>query len=949
MMYMFFQQEEKSSWHPALASERDNLIRTKKPALVSVLNVDHSFDTDLTLEEVRALRYEGPFYVDFDAADIDEATEQFKLFLVNLKAVGVNLGGLRLFCTGKKGYHIEFPAGMFMGKVPPTGTQGLPHIYKEMAKALYVDTLDMRVYSTKRGRMWRCPSVKRTDNGAYKVQISAEEALSIDAEIYAQLCSSPRNTLPTEPPSLNPELALLYAQSRDKVVKAVAKQKLKKHSDGQLLKFKGEWPETFEGILAGVTIKEGVGWNHLSMQLAIVASELGRTEDQLIADAEGLILSHESDSSRYDTPAKRRRDLRDMFRYVAGNPCYEFSIGAIMALLIPEARANADISFGEYVPEKPPAKEATGGATTEEETEDEDTGSVRVNSRGIFVRGDEGFRCVCDVGMQKPITMFGTDGDQIGYEVEVTLDGKKRGRKFLPMNALATRGQFNGWTLTMGASMRGSDMHTSNLADIFRQRSVKSVYAVEREGVDIVSPKGADTTDVIWASPDGVICNNDTVSYRHHGVFKDSGTYNSDLMKAPALCVEDGDYITDLLSINTSANLAKLIGWFSAAFLTQLIRKEFRRFPSLQVFGQAGAGKSMTIILLNHMHYYKATPRQFSVAGQTQFPLIAAVATSASMPLVFEEVKTRQLTKHLKDFLQGLLRSNYTADSYARGSLGRDKSVRELTVSEYGNGAPVVFIGEAIEDQSAILERCVVVALSKTDRSGRSEHFDACLRDATHMGHLGKALAESALAIDRDLLRDTVTRNFKEVSGHLSASTSDDATRPAFNLAVTLTGLDFLKSVLSGVFDDRFDERIDELREAILGNVMDSIPKNMSEASRVMDTLAQLSRNPDQTLQLVEGVDYMVNPDGTLDLKVRTAYDKYVRYQRSLGMEVLFDTHQTFTTSLSNYGGTVQRACPGSPLFDSVKAVVFKLSLAYLDKEGVDSFETVTKQGVKRK
>ena len=89
--YMFFQQEEKTKWIPALASERESIAKNKKPALVSVLNTDNSFDSDMTVEEIRSVRYEGPFYVDFDAEKIEEATEQFKVFVTKLKAMGLNL------------------------------------------------------------------------------------------------------------------------------------------------------------------------------------------------------------------------------------------------------------------------------------------------------------------------------------------------------------------------------------------------------------------------------------------------------------------------------------------------------------------------------------------------------------------------------------------------------------------------------------------------------------------------------------------------------------------------------------------------------------------------------------------------------------------------------------------------------------------------------------------
>ena len=71
--------------------------------------------------------------------------------------------------------------------------------------------------------------------------------------------------------------------------------------------------------------------------------------EKLLTDATGVLENHEGDASRYNTPSKRRRDLRDMFRYVSGNPCYEFSVGGVLSLLIP-VRANADIAMGEWVP-----------------------------------------------------------------------------------------------------------------------------------------------------------------------------------------------------------------------------------------------------------------------------------------------------------------------------------------------------------------------------------------------------------------------------------------------------------------------------------------------------------------------------------------------------------------------------------------------------------------------
>lgn len=495
--------------------------------------------------------------------------------------------------------------------------------------------------------------------------------------------------------------------------------------------------------------------------------------------------------------------------------------------------------------------------------------------------------------------------------------------------------------------MNASDAQVGQLADVFRLRAKRNddvTYAVEREGVDVIAPPGCQTLsdrDVIWASPRGVVAPFAKVQYRFHGHYNSEGMFKSDLMGAPDLALEDEEFVSNLLKINTPVNLAKLLGWFSAAALTQIIRAKFNRFPICQVFGQAGAGKSMTLILLNHMYYHVQPPRQLSVAGQTAYPIICAVASSASIPVVFEEVKPRQLNKQLKDLIQSIFRSNYTADSFSRGSLGRDRAVREPTVTDFANAAPIVFVGEAIEDQAAILERCVVVALSKNDRRNRDDAFNYCLSEKHRMGRIGKQLALAALSCNADDVKAEVDRNLAAVIEEIGKDSAGEVSRAAYNLAVALTGLTFLRTTLAQVFGERFDAEIQNMRDALLCRVQENIPNNMSEVSRVLDTMAQLTRHPEPQYQLVFGIDYTASADGTtIDLKVRNAFDKYILYQRSLAQEVLFDSPNAFRVGLVNYSGTVRTACTDNTvLFDSPKAIVVRLSVAYMDKEGVDAFQ----------
>ncbi len=963
MLYCFYQTDNKGPWHLSLASERHNLIKTKGAKLITALDVDNDFSSQLTAEDQANLKQIGDLYFDFDD-DLGECIENFKRFLVLLQAKDVDLNQCRLYATGNRGFHAFIPMQMYMPKIPPTGVVGLAHIYKEMAFNLYVDSMDGRIYSSSKGRQLRCANVQR-DNGLWKVQITPEEAFSMTLEKYTQLCSSPRNELPIEPAKFNPDLGLLFATAQDKVTKKLAKKKTQKPGSDALAKFNGEWPEILKCVINGLGLRQEVGFNQIAMQVAITGAALGmcgsdEKEEKFLADCAGLINSHKGDSDRYGTPRKRRAFLRDMLRYAENNPLYEFSAGGVLSLVDSALRANSDIGLGDYVPDNPvdaatmvalaknvdPAADASSTPEVVEIFE-EDQGSVRVSKAGIFVRTDDGFKSISRVGLINPTTLRQPKGDYLGFEVEVYVDGKPEGVKYIPMSAFSSRGQFHGWAANQGGEMLGTDIHVGSLINIMRKKANRSgsvVYAVAREGVDLVVPPGCtDKTkfDVVWASTTEVIATGDT-KYRFVSQWGKDGYSGTDLMNAPELTKdEDTEFVDHLLRINSDENLAKMLGWFSASFLTQLIRREMDQFPLLQVFGQAGAGKSATVKLLNGMHYYLKKPRQMASSGQTFFPIMTAVGTSASIPVVFEEMKPRQMQKQYKDQIQNLFRSNYSGDVNARGAVNKDKGQSELGVTDFNNSAPLVFVGEAIEDQSAIMERCVVVSLTKAARFGRGPDFAYCQAHATTMGKIGKTLVQAALSTNYIDLGNQIRACHKSLCEGLSEAVSDEHVRSLFNLAVALVGLEFFRETMSRIFGDRYDERIGELSDAIRGNVMNNIPNNMSECARVLDVMSQLSRNDDPNYRLQQGVDYTFDKDGKhMDLKVRTAYAKYVKWQRSLGMEVLFDTESAFITGLSTYSGTVRRSCPDNEiLFDSVKAVVMRLSLATLEKEEVDSFK----------
>lgn len=299
------------------------------PEFRTILGIVGAPDFDrMTADEIRAVRYVGPWYADLDGP-LDEVVPAFKALLGKLQALGLDLGACRLYATGGRGFHIEVPPKCFtVSGLPAEGVAGLPAIYREMAFALHVNCMDMRVYSAKRGRMWRVPNRQRA-NGAFKIPLSVAEALDVTAETYTDLCSAPRPFPALSAPTFAPTLGAIWIAAKDKVSRA----KPKRTSGGALRqRFGAKLPPSIAALGRGEIPARG-GWNVIALQLATLAHEQDMTEDALINACRGLLDRHESDGTRYATPAKREAELRRMFAYTHDNVCYAASVAGLRSIL----------------------------------------------------------------------------------------------------------------------------------------------------------------------------------------------------------------------------------------------------------------------------------------------------------------------------------------------------------------------------------------------------------------------------------------------------------------------------------------------------------------------------------------------------------------------------------------------------------------------------------------
>lgn len=938
--FFHYQMVPESDWLLAMSDQRERIVKDKRPPFTTILDTDNSFQSEMTADDLAKVHYRGPFYIDLDSDDPEEVIGDFKKLLRNLRSeYNVDLEQLSLSVTGGRGFHILFPPDLFMSKVPPRGIPALPLIYREMAMEVVVDTLDLNIYSMKKGRMFRERNVERT-NGKFKVQITVAEAMDMTLESYRQICVVPRHMAPPSPPTYNPDLGLLFAKAQSKVGDAIKRRKNSKADANILGSFGGKIPPTLLSVMSGDKLAEGVGFQSIATQLAITAHAMNMSESEFLEACEGLIKDHKGDGQRYGSPGKRRRELSRMYGYMSGNPCYTFSVGGIKFLMEKGVR-TPDLDMGSFAPVD--GEEGEEGAMSDEELQFSVSQGIRVTDTGIYKKTPEGVVKVSAIGLMNPRQLLDIHSGEVhGYEVDVSIDGQPSRPKIITMDSFASRNSFLRFTLSSGScNINLTDAQIGSIADIMRVRTMKNnqqVYTVRREGIDLVTTPNGEI-DIVWADQFGVTSNHG-VNYRLTGSMTEDLQFRTDLRQAPTLedTPESREFFENLFQINNMDVIARVFGFMLCTFLSQPIRHVFNKFPFLQIYGPAGSGKSDTVKLMLRLHYFRQEPMVSSALDTTKFVYEEMVTCSGSIPFILDEYKPREMRKDLLEKSKGIMRSNYNGDTIGKGSVSSSTGQSKLMVTRVANRSPMVVLGEAIISQTAILDRCIAVPITKEGKKGRRDPFEHCQTNRHFLSMLGRNCIDGARAMQLDGLRMQVDKNMQMIRDQVG-SKADDNDRPLYNVAVLLTGLEFGRRVMMSVFGDKFNDTFKALKQAVTLNTENLIPKVISEAAKVLDTLAYLSRyGEDERMRLMSGEDYVMG-GVFVQLRLKNCYTKYVRFKRSMGEEVLYDSYEAFYNAMSTYHGTVDTICMASPLKDSPSTAVFELSTAVLIRDNVEEFK----------
>lgn len=976
-MYFYYQEnggEEK--WKPIPIAHKDKLIRENNPTFITALAVNKLVE-DLPSEDRLKLKYFGGFYVDFDSRDISIAIQKFNEFLDKLEALKFDLSMASLHLSGSKGMHILIPAECFMDKVDKTGVTALPSIYREMALDQYVDTLDLRVYSGGMGRMWRCPN-KLRDNGKYKVGITLSEARELTIESYAALCSQPRAPLPIKQPQLCLDLALVYAKAAQKV-----DEKLKKRG-----KFKTDPNAKARAACASISLammgqglKPEAGFQYIAMQLAIAATTAGTALEKFLEDCTGLIDTHEGNGLRYNTPGKRKAELERMFNYVYENPMYEFSIGAVKALLshtAPDLDGIAveagDIQAG--------IAEAAAEVPLEgvpDEYSDVASG-VTLSKFGIYIDTEFGKKRVCAISFTDTnILKNCEDGATLGYETGVLVNGKLVCRQDLSNDVFTTSLSFNRFCAAQGHAFTGTDMQLRGAFMRFVEQAKKkggTRFLAKREGLDLVSlPNDADPDlkkpFLIWADNRGVLMEPRAratgLQMQFQGYPDPKGLFKTDLANAPKLgeWIKEGNNksalissMNSLMTCQTPEVLGGMIGWYTACFWRMLFNKVYDKFPLLHIAGQAGSGKSEMGLAMQSMFFYDREPMSLTPSSSS-FSIQQTMAGSASIPLMLDEYKVETMQQGGRHAtIKLILRDAYQCRDVTRGGGSRENSdYRSLSHSQLS--APLLFIAEAEEEESAVMERVVLLRFIRPHASiatRRYSLFQAFRRNKQHLAIIGQYIAAKILANEslesfrsrfdpmysaaRDMYMITENNEKENVTQDVLISRQNAKERSVFNYTVAKFGFTEFRAILNSATEFALDARMSVLENSIYDKMGELQKATQAEYLKVLSTFSIMTTAVEdgKPEALRKGYEYaFINLGGKdcIEINARSAYLKYKQFCRICNIPALFAGHEPFVMALRNSSALVFNG-PGKALH---APNIFCFEESELARLGVEPFK----------
>lgn len=194
-----------------------------------------------------------------------------------------------------------------------------------------------------------------------------------------------------------------------------------------------------------------------------------------------------------------------------------------------------------------------------------------VTDTGIYQKTEEGAQIVTEMSFGDVVMLVdAVSKKQLGFECNIAVEGKPRGRRELRAETLVSKNSFQRFCAEHMTGFKGTDNHVAALMSVLRRTAEVNnnvVYLLHREGLDVVQRPDTDEDieDLVWVSPEGIVTKKDCPTrYVFRGDTSTDGLYKSDLMHAPKFVKSDeaAEVIESLCEMNEPAAMANMLGWY---------------------------------------------------------------------------------------------------------------------------------------------------------------------------------------------------------------------------------------------------------------------------------------------------------------------------------------------------------------------------------------------------
>jgi hypothetical protein len=914
---------------------------------MTMLSIDAVYPDD----EYHKAKYFGDFVIDIDIgprtkdskdpAELDEAlirsTESAKL-IVDFLATRCNPNHLKIYASGKKGYHIHIPWQLIHPK--KTAIKLLPDIYKHLAKRIEVETgaegIDYSLYGAKKGHMVRIPNKLRPE-GCYKVQIAVSDLNSMTPEKYRELCSEARPALQSPKLEVCIGLLTMFSESRTAVekLKSQGYNQVSGIPDEMLADFGTEdHPECIKRMVHWKHQKPEVHYNQLSVQMAIYlrAAAVHETEQNKLVSA----FAENGHSTTYSSSEARKRHVFNAVAPSVSN--LQFSCQAM--------RGVVDMAGG------------CAGCPVQEKMKADITLNTRIEAM------DEGYNVLSEEGVARKLTNFHieisefyvpenhtgrlsdawdggiftvTQNGEYKTDIEASRDIFNSSRDF--------KSAFRRYTY---ASINVTDQDVEKLGN-YLWETVKGKQGMRKTssiGLRRISylPDDSDTPvdAMFWIEPGWSISSTGLTGGVHltgdieHALKHERRTTSRTILPAYE------ESLMRLLSCTEPKTVGLILGWVGASQLKEHIMDRVREFPLLHILGIAGSGKTSMARLFAAIGSadYRESPK--TAENMTAVPIRQLVYTSTSVPRILDECNKPKIAPAKWNVIREVLKACYQQSMISIGGIKTKKGIGDShSVTSYNEKAtsPVIYLSTSETDEAELWERSVEVRLNKNLHHNRvyKTNFDYLNDNLDQWDNLfavGRIIMLAALHTPYDSAYEMYKR-------HLSSMPTGFGMRVQKSFAYIFFGLEFLRNVMAkqGGSQELLD-KIDEISKVTRHWMDENLAilykrKNRNELDSFFERLSQAAARIDHnnTPALRKGVHYIRNGN-ILYLNGDGSFGEYRATCRWMGQPAEFNNIRQVVDALDGhdyYLGEERIAGPTGAMLPWLK-----FDIALLEERGND-------------